>query len=520
MQFVNAVSVLSQAMTSYLRRTPLLHSNYYSRKLGAEIYFKLENIQVTGSFKARGALAKALSLPEDERKKGFIAASAGNHGLGVCAAAERLGTKAKIFMPKATPDFKVRKIVEWGGEPVLVGDDWAASNVAAQEDAQQSGMVYFHPFDDEEVMRGQATIAHEVLADLPDADMIVCSIGGGGLISGIARYAKEFNPKIQVQGIETRGADSMALSFKKGELSALDEVNTVAESIAVRQVGAAQYEYARALVDGVHVVDDEEALSSQIDILQQIKMLVEPASSCSLTALEKGLVPNIQGKKIVVILCGGNYPIEKLARTIQADAGTIFKTTKDTLHRQLQQFGLSVTMQSPQFEKFYKEIKRRETDGYAYAEAEASLELFALQFFGKAGDTFDLSSFRILEERKIINGVAHNVSEAKVALTLQGSTETAFAESEAGPVSALDKALKQILLPRYPALNDVHLTDYRVRILTPHDGTAAVTRVMIESKDNQGNIWNTLGVSADVIGASYHALQDSYLYKLLKKIDK
>jgi len=515
-EFRAAVDALYPALVAYARVTPLIRSEYYSQKFGANVFLKLETLQHTGSFKLRGALAKALSLPKKDLSRGFIAASAGNHGLGVCFAARTFSTHAKIFLPQTTPDFKIRKIVELGGEPVVIGADWDASNEAALKEAQKSKATYFHPFDDEAVMQGQATIAHEFFSALPQTDVILCSVGGGGLISGLARYTKSVRPSARLFGVETSGADSMARSLAAGKLQTLTEATSVAESICVRRPADSAFNYVRALVEDVAVVDDAEALHAQTDLLQQEKLLTEPAASCCIAALEKGLIPKIRGKNVVIVLCGANYPMDKLATSIRQDATVAYKSNKSALLQQINSFGVKTKAGDAAFEKFFREIKRRELDGYAYGEALASLEILARKHFHQMPKFFTLNSFRVLEDRRQAAENHETLSEAVVRMQAGGTAHLAAAESLRGPVSALATAMHQILDPIYPTLKNVNLTDYRVRILTPHEGIDAVTRVMIESRDEINAVWITLGISEDIINASYQALVESYQYKLLK----
>ncbi len=515
-EFAVQVQNLYLAMQPNLRRTPLIKSDYYSKKFGCHLYLKLENIQYTGAFKIRGALAKALSLSPQELAKGFIAASAGNHGMGVAKAAGLLGTKAKIFVPITTPDFKVRKIVQLGGEPVLVGEDWFASNEAAMIEATKSGMTYFHPFADEAVMQGQATIALEILQEAPQTDMIICSIGGGGLISGLARYTKGIKPATLIYGVETSGAPGMTQALEEGEAITLNEVNTVADSIAVRRVADNALQYVKDYVDGVVVVEDDEALHAQIELLQEVKQLAEPAASCCLAAIEKGLIPQLKNKHVVVVICGANWPVSKLPAAIQRDVAVAYKINKPALLEQLQGFGVQLQDSDSAFDKFFNEVKQRELAGYAYGEAPASLEILTRQSFKQLPNFFEVQSYRVLEEHTRRGNKQETVSEAVVRVQVENAVQMAVADSTHGPVSALAQAMHKILDPIYPQLKEVRLTDYRVRILTPHAGTEAMTRVMIESRGTANNTWVTLGISEDIISASYQALVESYVYHLLK----
>ena len=504
-------------MGKYLRRLPLIRSNYYSQKFGCDLYFKIENLQHTGSFKVRGALAKAFSLPKDRQGKDFIAASAGNHGLGVCYAAKIFGVKARIYMPKTTPAYKIRKIVELGGEPIVVGQDFDATNQAAMAACEAEGLNYFHPFSDEDVIRGQAGIGMEILEDLPNPDIITCSIGGGGLIAGIAAYVKNKSPNTLLYGVETDGAHSMYTSVKEGKIVTLSEISSMAESIAVRRVSDLTFEYVKSYVDDLFVVSDDESFLAQKDLLQQEKLLAEPAMTCCIAALEKGLFPNIEGKKVVVVLCGGNYPVEKLAKTLQGETLLSYKTPRETLIRKFEKYGITVK-ESPELESFLTDIKGFEIDGYGYNEAEASFELLARQRLCSMPEYFKLESFRVFNERRY-NDKAEliTVAEAAVKITLDGQEVMTVADSLYGPVNALDMALRKALTPAYPILEKIKLTDYTVRILNPHDGSKAITRAIIESRDQETDeSWVTVGLSKNIIDASYQALYDSFVYRILK----
>src|SRR6266542_2390521 len=511
------IALLANRLHRHLRKTPLVRSDYYSQKFGCNLYLKLENLQHTGSFKARGALAKAITLTEKRRRKGFVAASAGNHGLGVCYAARIFGVGASIFLPKTTPAYKIRKIVELGGHPIVNGSAWHESNEAALSFAKKKESIYFHPFDDEHVIDGQATIAQEIYEDVPDTDVLICSVGGGGLLSGLSRYAKTQHPKARVYGVETLGADSMYQSWQKGCVHQLPGVTSVAESIAVREPAQRTFDYVRQYADGLCVVEDDEALHAQAVLLQQEKILAEPAMTCCLAMLEKNMVPNLKGKNVVVVVCGGNYPVEKLAQTLRNDPAISYKVTKDALRRQLAEFGIPTHKKASAFNALFEEVKKRELAGYTYTEAPASLELFVRQAFGTLPRYFELMSYRIVEEHH--NGLgrpASDLSEATVKLRLAKKLYMEVAEGENGPVHALDTVLRKALTPHYPALQAVRLTDYKVRILNPHEASRASTRVVIESRDDLGREWKTIGISADILGASYEALYQSFLYKLVK----
>lgn len=307
------VGSLRELLAPHVRWTPLVRSAWFSDRLGCNLFFKLENVQVTGAFKCRGALARVLSMPVAQRQRGLVTASAGNHGLGVAFAARQVGVPACVYLPVSTPSYKVEAIRRYGAQVVLAGEAWDDANEVAQAAAEAQGLTYVHPFSDEAVIRGQSTIAYEVLEDLPDTDVMVCSIGGGGLIAGLSRYVP-----VRVYGVEPEGADSMSRSLQAGRVVTLDRVSTVAESLATRRVTPLTLGYAQRFVEDVVVVGDAAAEAQLLAVLQHEKQLVEPAASCTLAALEQGLIPDIQGKNVVVLLCGGNLAVSRLAPMLAA----------------------------------------------------------------------------------------------------------------------------------------------------------------------------------------------------------
>jgi threonine dehydratase len=310
--FPQDVQAVYDKINSYIRKTPLIYSDHFSDILQCNLYFKLENIQHTGSFKVRGALSKVLSLSKKERMKSLVTASGGNHGLGVCYAGNKVDMHTIVYLPTTTPAMKVRKIKSLGGEVILHGDVWDEANERAMKEASEKDMIYVHPFSDEDVMRGQGTIAHEILSQQPKIDLIICSIGGGGLISGIARYAKAVNPSIKIYGVETKGADAMYQSITADKIVTLPAITSIAESLGAKRVTEKSFHYVKHLVDGLSVVSDSQAMETIIEILQHEKQLVEPAASCNLAALLTNQIPNCHDKTIAVVLCGGNFPVEEL----------------------------------------------------------------------------------------------------------------------------------------------------------------------------------------------------------------
>ena len=312
--FQTEVQEVYDKIKPYIRKTPLIHSDYFSEILQCDLFFKLENIQHTGSFKVRGALSKVLSLPRKERKKILITASGGNHGLGVCYAGNMVNMKTLVYLPTTTPPMKIEKIKSLGGEVILHGDVWDEANEEAMKEASEKDMIYVHPFSDEDVMKGQGTIALEILSENPEIDIFICSIGGGGLISGIARYVKAVDPSIRVYGVETRGADAMYQSITADKIVTLEAITSIAESLGAKRVTEKSFHYVKHFVDGLCVVTDSQAIEAIFEILQHEKQLVEPASSCNLAALLTNQIPDLTRKNIAVVLCGGNFPVEDLKK--------------------------------------------------------------------------------------------------------------------------------------------------------------------------------------------------------------
>lgn len=305
--FIEAVDTLYLELNKYILQTPTIRSEFFSERFECNLYLKMENLQYTGAFKLRGALAKAMASHPDPRNPGFITASSGNHGIGVAYAARQFGRRAKIYVPSITPENKIAKIQNYGGEVCIHGADWDEACLAAKKEALATGMVFIHPFDDEIVMQGQATIAKEILRAVPDTDAIVCSVGGGGLISGMARYAKMFRPQMVLYGVETQGTHSMAHSLAHGKVTALQTIDSIAESIGVKKVSEKTFQYIKSFVDKVLTVSDEEALLSMLEYFREHNALIEPATSCCLAALEQLPKEAVKDKNIVVVISGGNF---------------------------------------------------------------------------------------------------------------------------------------------------------------------------------------------------------------------
>jgi len=280
--------------------------------IGKEIYLKPEFLQPTRSFKVRGACSKALSLTEDELSKGLIAASGGNHGLGVSYAGKELGAPVVIYLPVSTAKEKVDEIKRWGGTTVIYGEAWDEANIEAQKHAQEAGSTYIHPFDDITVVRGQGTIALELLDDNPHLDAIIASVGGGGLISGIGMVAHQMKPEIKIFGTETVGCDAVTQSFHAGHLVTLPAITSIAGTLGAKRTTEATFTRIKAVVNDMQTVTDEETLDALLLLLEHEKLLVEPATACSVAALLHNKFDLQDIDKIGIILCGANVSLREL----------------------------------------------------------------------------------------------------------------------------------------------------------------------------------------------------------------
>ena len=295
-------------------KTGLVYSQCFSDQCGNKVYLKPENMQKTGAFKIRGAYYKISTLSDEDRKKGLITASAGNHAQGVAYAAKAYGCKAVIVMPTATPLIKVNHTKEYGAEVVLYGNDYDEACAHAIELAKEKGYTFIHPFDDLDVATGQGTISMEIIKELPLVDYILVPIGGGGLASGVATLAKMLNPKIKVIGVEPEGANCMEQSLKKGEVICLDHSATIADGTAVRQPGKLIFPYIQKNIDRVISVPDDELIVAFLDMVENHKMIVENSGLLSVAALKH---LNVKDKKIVCILSGGNMDIITMSSVVQ-----------------------------------------------------------------------------------------------------------------------------------------------------------------------------------------------------------
>ena len=304
----------SERVKEVILPTNLIYSEYYSAQTGAKVYFKPENMQYTGAYKVRGAYYKISTLSEEERAKGLITASAGNHAQGVAYAAKIFGVKAVIVMPTTTPLIKVNRTKSYGAEVVLHGDVYDDACAYAMKLAEENGYTFVHPFDDEVVATGQGSIAMEIFKELPTVDIILVPIGGGGLACGVSTLAKLLNPNITVIGVEPAGANCMQISLKNGEVTSLPGVSTIADGTAVKTPGSNIFPYIQKNIDDIITVDDHDLIVNFLDMMENHKMVVENSGLLTVAALKK---LDIRGKKVVSILSGGNMDVITIASVVQ-----------------------------------------------------------------------------------------------------------------------------------------------------------------------------------------------------------
>lgn len=294
--------------------TKLIYSEYLSEQAGGKVYLKPENMQHTGAYKLRGAYYKISTMTEEERARGLITASAGNHAQGVAYAAKAFGCKATIVMPTITPLIKVNRTKSYGAEVVLHGDVYDDACAYAYELAEKHGYTFVHPFDDLDVVTGQGTIAMEIVQELPTVDYILVPIGGGGLVTGVSTLAKMLNPKIKVVGVEPAAAASMKAALAAGEVVSLDSADTIADGTAVKQVGEKIFPYVQENVDEILQVEDDELIGAFLDMVENHKMIVENSGLLSVAALKQ---LDCKGKKVVCVLSGGNMDVITMSSIVQ-----------------------------------------------------------------------------------------------------------------------------------------------------------------------------------------------------------
>ena len=294
--------------------TKLVFSDYFSNLTGNKVYIKPENMQFTGAYKVRGAYYKMSTLTEEERAKGLITASAGNHAQGVAYAAKCYGAKSTIVMPTATPLMKVNRTKSYGAETVLFGDVYDEACAKAYELADEHGYTFIHPFDDLTVATGQGTIAMEIIKELPLVDYILVPIGGGGLATGVSVLAKLLNPKIKVIGVEPEGANCMQESLKAGKVTTLPKVNTIADGTAVKTPGEKLFPYIQKNLDDIITVKDEELVVAFLDMVENHKMVAENSGLLTVAALRH---LDVKDKKVVSIISGGNMDVITMSSVVQ-----------------------------------------------------------------------------------------------------------------------------------------------------------------------------------------------------------
>ena len=308
--FEEAAEIVKQVT----QETKLVKSSYFSELTGNKVFFKPENMQRTGAYKVRGAYYKISTLSDEERSKGLITASAGNHAQGVAYAAHKYGVKAVIVMPTTTPLIKVERTKGYGAEVILHGDVYDEACAYALDLAEEKGYTFIHPFDDPAVATGQGTIAMEIIQELPLVDYILVPIGGGGLATGVSTLAKLLNPHIKVIGVEPAGAACMKASLEKGEVVTLPHVNTIADGTAVQTPGSHIFPYIQENLDGIITIEDDELIVAFLDMVENHKMIVENSGLLTVAALRH---LDFKNKKVVSILSGGNMDVITMSSIVQ-----------------------------------------------------------------------------------------------------------------------------------------------------------------------------------------------------------
>ncbi len=310
----------SEVVKRVTLETKLVYSDYLSRQTGNRVYLKPENMQFTGAYKLRGAYYAMSTLSDEDRAKGVITASAGNHAQGVAYAAKSFGCKAIIVMPTTTPLMKVNRTKSYGAEVVLYGDVYDEACEKAYELAAEKGYTFIHPFDDLRVATGQGTIAMEIFKELPLVDYILVPIGGGGLATGVSTLAKMLNPKIKVIGVEPAGANCLQESIKQGKVVTLPKVSTIADGTAVKTPGSNLFPYLQENLDDIITVEDQELVVAFLDMVENHKMVVENSGLLTVAALKQ---LNVKDKRVVSILSGGNMDVITMSSVVQQ--GLIFR---------------------------------------------------------------------------------------------------------------------------------------------------------------------------------------------------
>lgn len=303
-----------RVLDGVLHPTDLIYSPFFSRATGNHVYIKPENMQVTGAYKIRGAYFKCSTLTEEEKARGLVTASAGNHAQGVAYAAQAAGVPATIVMPTTTPLVKVNNTKDYGAKVILHGETFDDAAALAAELSEKEGLTYVHPFNDLTVSTGQGTIAYEIFKDLPDVDIILVPIGGGGLAAGVSTLAKLLNPSVKVIGVEPTGAASMKASLEAGHVVTLDRIQTIADGVAVKTPGDKVFPYIRQNIDHIITIDDDELVDAFLDVMEKHKMVVENAGLLTVAALNH---LDCQGQNVVSVLSGGNMDVITISSLVQ-----------------------------------------------------------------------------------------------------------------------------------------------------------------------------------------------------------
>ena len=297
-----------------LNETRLIHSPFLSQSCGNQVYLKPENMQVTGAYKIRGAYYKISTMSEEEKSRGLVTASAGNHAQGVAYAARAAGVPATIVMPTTTPLMKVNNTKDYGAQVILHGDVFDEAAALAAKMSEEQGLTYVHPFNDLEVATGQGTIAYEIFQDLPDVDVILVPIGGGGLAAGVSTLAKLLNPNVQVIGVEPVGAASMKASLDAGHVVTLPAATTIADGVAVKTPGDKVFPYVQKNLDEIITISDDELVAAFLDVMEKHKMIAENAGLVTVAALRH---LQCRDQNVVSILSGGNMDVITMASVVQ-----------------------------------------------------------------------------------------------------------------------------------------------------------------------------------------------------------
>ncbi len=311
-------------LSGILLNTNLVYSPYFSKSSGNQVYLKPENLQLTGAYKVRGACFKISTLTDEEKARGLVTASAGNHAQGVAFAARNAGIAATVVMPTTTPLVKVNNTRDYGATVVLEGSCFDDAAAVAQKLSEEQGLTYVHPFNDLAVATGQGTIAYEIFKDLPDVDYILVPIGGGGLAAGVSTLTKLLNPGVKVIGVEPTGAASMKAAVAAGHPVTLDKVDTIADGVAVRTVGDKVLPYVEKNVDDIITIDDGELVETFLDMMEKHKMIVENSGLLTVAALNH---LDCKGKNVVSVLSGGNMDVITMSSLVQMglfDRGRVF----------------------------------------------------------------------------------------------------------------------------------------------------------------------------------------------------